>query len=100
MTPVQTQPRPAASAAVSAPDRAGSAECAGGLDVSGPQVRDDMTVELALSVMSGAGAGHLFLCDEDDQCTGLITRARLIEVREDPAYTDQVRLRDVIALTR
>ncbi|MEU3742075.1 MULTISPECIES: CBS domain-containing protein [unclassified Streptomyces] len=81
------------------PDSAGSAECAGSLDV-GPQVRDDMTVELALSVMAGAGAGHLFLCDEDDQCTGLITRARLIEVRESHAYTDQIRLRDVLALTR
>lgn len=100
MTPVQTQPRPADSAIVSMPDSAGSSECAGGLDVSGPQVRDDMTVELALSVMAGAGAGHLFLCDEDDQCTGLITRARLIEVRESHAYTDQVRLRDVLALTR
>ncbi|MEU5954408.1 hypothetical protein [Streptomyces sp. NPDC047525] len=59
-----------------------------------------MTVELALSVMSGSGAGHLFLCDEDDQCTGLITRAQLIAVREGPAYTDQVRLRDVLALAR
>ncbi|MGW6026728.1 hypothetical protein [Streptomyces sp. NPDC055099] len=59
-----------------------------------------MTVELALSVMAGEGARHLFLCDEDDQRTGLITRARLIEVREGPAYTDQVRLRDVLALTR
>lgn len=58
-----------------------------------------MTVELALSVMAGAGAGHLFLCDEDDQSTGLITRAQLIEVREGPAYTDQVRLRDVLALS-
>ncbi|MGW7070484.1 CBS domain-containing protein [Streptomyces sp. NPDC054855] len=67
---------------------------------SGPQVRDDMTVELALSLMAGADAGHLFLCDEDDQRTRLITRARLIEVREGPAYTDQVRLRDVLALTR
>ncbi|WP_237330148.1 CBS domain-containing protein [Streptomyces sp. BA2] len=66
----------------------------------GPQVRDDMTVELALSVMSGASAGHLFLCDEDDQRTGLITRARLVAVRDSPAYTDQVRLRDVLALSR
>ncbi|GAA1928032.1 CBS domain-containing protein [Streptomyces durmitorensis] len=96
MTPVQTQPRPADPATVPLT----GAESAGGTDASGPQVRDDMTVELALSVMSGSGAGHLFLCDEDDQCTGLITRARLIAVREGPAYTDQVRLRDVLALTR
>lgn len=59
-----------------------------------------MTVELALSVMAGAGAGHLFLCDENDQRIRLITRARLVEVRGGPAYTDQVRLRDVLALTR
>lgn len=59
-----------------------------------------MTVELALSLMAGADAGHLFLCDADDRRTGLITRARLVEVREDPAYTDQVRLRDVLALSR
>ncbi|MGW7077938.1 CBS domain-containing protein [Streptomyces sp. NPDC054866] len=59
-----------------------------------------MTVELALSVMAGASAGHLFLCDEDDQRTGLITLARLVAVRDSPAYTDQVRLRDVLALSR
>jgi predicted transcriptional regulator len=70
------------------------------VDAAGPQVRDDMTVELALSVMAGAGSGRLFLCDEDDQCTGLITRERLIAVRDSPAYTDQLRLRDVLALTR
>ncbi|MFH8486721.1 hypothetical protein [Streptomyces longisporoflavus] len=59
-----------------------------------------MTVELALSVMAGARARHLFLCDENDQRTALITRARLIAVREGPLYTDQVRLRDVLALAR
>ncbi|WP_367039463.1 CBS domain-containing protein [Streptomyces sp. Je 1-332] len=59
-----------------------------------------MTVELALSVMAGAGARHLFLCDEDDQCTELITLDRLTAVRESTVYTDQVRLRDVLALAR
>ncbi|MEV0603320.1 hypothetical protein AB0I82_29065 [Streptomyces sp. NPDC050315] len=65
--------------------------------MSGPQVGSDMTVEVALSVMAGARAGHLFLCDDDDQCTGMISRAQLTAVRDSPAYTDQVRLRDVIA---
>lgn len=55
-----------------------------------------MTVEVALAVMSGARAEHLFLCDEDDQCTGLVTQAQLAAVRDSPSYTDVVRLRDVI----
>jgi hypothetical protein len=63
---------------------------------SGPRVGVDMTVEVALAVMSGALAEHLFLCDEDDQCTGLVTRAQLAAVRDSPSYTDLVRLRDVI----
>ncbi|WP_436789736.1 CBS domain-containing protein [Yinghuangia sp. YIM S10712] len=63
---------------------------------SGPRVGVDMTVEVALSVMSGALADHLFLCDEDDQCTGVVTRAQLAAVRDSPSYTDLVRLRDVI----
>ncbi|MFG2651847.1 CBS domain-containing protein [Streptomyces sp. NPDC048436] len=88
MTPVQTQHRPADSATTTT------------VDAAGPQVRDDMTVELALSVMDGEGSGQLFLCDADDQCTGLITRERLIAVRDSPAYTDQIRLRDVLALSR
>lgn len=90
MTPVQTQSRPAAPAATDATDAT---------DASGPQVRDDMTIEVALAVLAGARAGHLFLCDEDDQRTGLITRDRLIAVRDSPAYTDQVRLRDVIGVS-
>ncbi|WTX00216.1 CBS domain-containing protein [Streptomycetaceae bacterium NBC_01309] len=63
---------------------------------SGPRVGVDMTVEVALSVMSGALAGHLFLCDEDDQCTGVVTRAQLAAVRDSPSYTDLVRLQDVM----
>ncbi|GAA3124591.1 CBS domain-containing protein [Streptomyces rameus] len=66
-------------------------------DASGPRVRDDMTVEVALSLMAGARVDHLVLCDGDDQGTGLITLARLTVLRDSPAYTDRVRLRDVLA---
>ncbi|MGY1579776.1 CBS domain-containing protein [Streptomyces sp. MN13] len=64
---------------------------------SGPRVRDDMTVEVALSLMAGARVDHLVLCDGDDQSTGLITLARLAVLRDSPAYTDRIRLRDFLA---
>ncbi len=65
-------------------------------DASGPRVRDDMTVEVALSLMAGARVDHLVLCDGDDQSTGLITLAWLAVLRDGPAYTDRIRLRDVL----
>ncbi|KUN78587.1 hypothetical protein AQJ64_31820 [Streptomyces griseoruber] len=64
--------------------------------VSAPRVRDDMTVEVALSLMAGAGVDHLVLCDGDDQSTGLITLARLAALHNSPAYTDRIRLRDIL----
>jgi len=66
-------------------------------DASGPRVRDDMTVEVALSLMAGARVDHLVLCDGDDQSTGLITLAVLAVLRDSPTYTDRIRLRDVLA---
>ncbi|MFI2377121.1 CBS domain-containing protein [Streptomyces sp. NPDC018964] len=63
---------------------------------SGPRVRDDMTIEVALSLMAGARVDHLVLCDEDDRSTGLMTLARLAVLRGNPAYTDRIRLRDVL----
>jgi CBS domain-containing protein len=65
------------------------------VDVDGPQVWDDMTVEVALSVMAAARTGHLVVCDGDGRCTGLVTRARLTAVRDGSGYTDRVRLRDI-----
>jgi CBS domain-containing protein len=65
-------------------------------DTSGPRVRDDMTVEVALSLMAGARVDHLVLCDGDDQSTGLITLARLAVLRGSPTYTDRIRLRDIL----
>ncbi len=71
----------------------------GGRGPSGPRVSDDMTVEVALSLMAGARVDHLVLCDGDDRSTGLITLARLAVLRGSPAYTDRIRLRDVLAPT-
>ncbi|MCX5232930.1 CBS domain-containing protein [Streptomyces sp. NBC_00233] len=64
------------------------------MEVAGPQVCDDMTVEVALAVMASARTGHL-VCDEDGLCTGLVTRAQLTAVRDSAAYNDQIRLRAV-----
>ncbi|MET9968620.1 hypothetical protein ABZZ80_22520 [Streptomyces sp. NPDC006356] len=66
------------------------------MDTSGPRVRDDMTVEVALSVMASARVEYLLLCDGDDQCTGSITLAELAVHRSSSTYTDRIRLRDVL----
>ncbi|QEV64841.1 CBS domain-containing protein [Streptomyces spectabilis] len=68
----------------------------GGRDAVGPRVCDDMTVEVALSLMAGARVDHLVLCDGDEQSTGLVTLAGLAVLRGSPAYTDRLRLRDVV----
>ncbi|MEW2510415.1 CBS domain-containing protein [Streptomyces sp. NPDC046870] len=57
---------------------------------------DDMTVEVALAVMAGARVEHLTVCDGDDEVTGRVTRIRLAVVRDSSAYTDRIRLRDVL----
>ncbi|WP_373428746.1 CBS domain-containing protein [Streptomyces rishiriensis] len=66
------------------------------MDTAGPQVCDDMTVEVALSVMASARTGHLLVCDNDGVCTGLLTHAQLTAVRDTPVYTDRVQLRDIL----
>ena len=63
----------------------------------GPRVCDDMTVEVALAVMAGARVEYLTVCDGDDQSTGSITLVRLAGLRDSSAYTDRIRLRDVLA---
>nr|WP_055598347.1 CBS domain-containing protein [Streptomyces aureus] len=65
------------------------------VDTAGPRVCDDMTVEVALSVMVGARTGHLLVCDHDGVRTGLVTEAQLAAVRDSPAYTDRLQLRDI-----
>ncbi|WP_458077118.1 CBS domain-containing protein [Streptomyces sp. EMB26] len=64
-------------------------------DAAGPQVWEDMTVEVALSVMAAARTGQLVVCDEDGMRTGLVTRAGLTAVRDGSGYTDRIRLRDI-----
>ncbi|NUS87824.1 MAG: CBS domain-containing protein [Streptomyces sp.] len=87
MTLVQMTPSPADSATRTVVDA---------MDAPGPQVWDDMTVEVALSVMASARSGHLLVYDEDGRCTGLIAQAQLTVVRDSSAYTDRVRLRDIL----
>ncbi|NEC90434.1 CBS domain-containing protein [Streptomyces sp. SID12501] len=82
------QPRPATAGPV-------HSTAADAMDVTGPQVWHDMTVEVALSVSAAAGTGHLVLRDEDGQYVGLVTRARLVAVRDSRGYTDRVRLSDI-----
>ncbi|WP_329118760.1 CBS domain-containing protein [Streptomyces sp. NBC_01353] len=88
MTLVQMQPRSAGTTPVHRPE-------ADAVDTGGPQVCDDMTVEVALSVMAGARTGHLLVCDNDGLCTGLVTQAQLSTVRDSSAYTDRLQLRDI-----
>ncbi|MGW2487945.1 CBS domain-containing protein [Streptomyces sp. NPDC001606] len=64
-------------------------------DAAGPQVWEDMTVEVALCVMTAARTAHLVVCDEDGLRTGLVTRDRLTAVRDGSGYTDRIRLRDI-----
>lgn len=66
------------------------------LDTSGPRVGDDMTVEVALFLMASARVEYLLLCDQDEHCTGSVTRAQLAAVRDSPAYSDRIRVRDVL----
>ncbi|MEU3739867.1 CBS domain-containing protein [Streptomyces sp. NPDC032198] len=89
MTLVEMQPRPARAA----PAHRTAAEA---MDAGGPQVCDDMTVEVALSVIASARTGHLLVCDNDGLCTGLLTRAQLTAARDGSAYTDRVQLRDIL----
>lgn len=89
MTLVQTQPRPAR---IAPTDRT----VAGAVDEAEPQVWDDMTAEVALSVMASARAERLIVRDGDGRRTGLVTRAQLTAFRATSAYTDRVRLRDLL----
>ncbi|MET8420904.1 CBS domain-containing protein [Streptomyces sp. NPDC005134] len=88
MTLVQMQPRPANATPVH--------RTADALDTGGPQVCDDMTVEVAVSVMASARTGRLLVCDNDGLCTGLVTQAQLAAVSDSSAYTDRVQLRDIL----
>ncbi|GAB2767272.1 CBS domain-containing protein [Streptomyces bullii] len=88
MTLVHVQSRPASAHPV-------HCTVADTMHAAGPQVWEDMTVEVALSVMAAARTGHLVVCDEDGKCTGLVTRARLTTVSDGSGYTDRIRLREI-----
>ncbi|MET9701375.1 CBS domain-containing protein [Streptomyces sp. NPDC006529] len=90
MTLTQTLPPPRFHVADRAPTTAEA------MRPCGPQVCDDMTVEVALSVMTSTLTAYLVLCDEDGLCAGLVTRTRLVAFRAGSAYTDRVRLRDLV----
>ncbi|WP_327375494.1 hypothetical protein OG393_17010 [Streptomyces sp. NBC_01216] len=88
MTTVQTPPRPAPA----------TTECGtepDTVDTAGPQVGDDMTVEVALAVMASARTRLLLVTDNDGQLTGRVTLGRLTGVRDSPVYTDRLQLRDL-----
>jgi len=68
----------------------------GDVEGHGPRVCDDMTVEVALAVMASARVEYLTVCDGDDQSTALVTLVRLALLRDSSAYTDRIRLRDVL----
>ncbi|WP_031104461.1 CBS domain-containing protein [Streptomyces sp. NRRL S-146] len=89
MTLVQMQPRPEDVNPV-------PRTVAEAMDAAGPQVCDDMSVEVALAVMAAARTGRLVVCDQDGQCTGLVTQTELAAVRDSSDYTDRVRLRDIL----
>jgi CBS domain-containing protein len=89
LTLVQTQPRPEDVNLV-------HRTVAEVMDAAGPQVCDDMSVEVALAVMAAARTCRLVVCDQDGQCTGLVTRTELAAVRDSSGYTDRVRLRDIL----
>ncbi|MEU9397405.1 CBS domain-containing protein [Streptomyces sp. NPDC048324] len=65
------------------------------MDAAGPQVCDDMSVEVALALMAAARTSRLVVCDQDDQAVGLVTRTDLTTIRDSGARTDRVRLRDL-----
>lgn len=91
MTPARTQYRRPTPVPVSVPV---SVAYAG--ERRGPRAGDDMTVEVAPAVMAGARVEYLTVCDEDDESTGLITLVGLAVLRDSSAYTDRLRLRDVL----
>ncbi|MFI6105999.1 CBS domain-containing protein [Streptomyces sp. NPDC051310] len=62
---------------------------------TGPQVGDDMNLDLALSVLAAARSGHLVVCDADGRCTGLVSRTQLTDHPAGTWYTDLTSLRDV-----
>ncbi|MFJ8073860.1 CBS domain-containing protein [Streptomyces sp. NPDC096176] len=89
MTLVQMQPRSMSATPV-------HRTVADAMNTAGPQVCDDMTVEVALCVMASARTGHLLVCDDSGLCIGLVTQAQLTAARDGSTYTDRIQLRDIL----
>jgi CBS domain-containing protein len=89
LTLVQMQPR----STTAGPAHRTVAEA---MNAAGPQVCDDMTVEVALAVMASARTERLLVRDDDGVCTGLVTQAQLTVARDSTTYTDRVQLRDLL----
>ncbi|MFG2591401.1 CBS domain-containing protein [Streptomyces sp. NPDC048438] len=89
MTLVQVQPGPVSAAAV-------RRTVADVMETAGPQVCDDMTVEVALAVMTSARTGHLLVCDDSGLCVGLVAQAQLTAAQGSYASSDMVQLRDIV----
>ncbi|WP_374228098.1 CBS domain-containing protein [Streptacidiphilus sp. ASG 303] len=87
MTPVRTQPRQTDGTGLTALDA---------MAPPGPQVGDDMVVDIALSVLISARVEHLLVQDEDGRCSGLVTRDQLTAHRGGSWYCEQTRLRDIV----
>lgn len=86
MTDTSTQPRQAGCTGPTAADA---------MTPPGPQAHGDMSVDVALSVLSSARTAHLLIRDEDGRCTGMVTHAQLAAHRGGSWYTDRTRLRDI-----
>ncbi|MFF2007536.1 CBS domain-containing protein [Streptomyces sp. NPDC058195] len=65
------------------------------LDTAGPQVRHSMTAEVPPSGMASPRTGHPRICDNDGLHTGLVPQIQLTTVRDSPASTDRLQLRDI-----
>lgn len=75
-----------------------SSEPTAGHDMASPepQVGDDMTVDVALSVLIAARVRHLLVHNEDGGYVGSLNRDQLTAHRRGAWYTEHTRLRDIV----
>ena len=66
------------------------------MTAAGPQLPDDTEIDVALSVLAGAGVDHLLVRDDDGMCSGLVTRADLAAHRAGSWFREETRLRDIV----
>ena len=89
MTLVQMQPRSACATPVHrTPTDA--------MDAAGPQVCDDMTTKVAVSVMDRTRNAHPLVRDDDGPYTAQVTQTLPVAVRDSSEHTDHVQPRDIL----